>query len=408
MSRMIKLAQVLGEARLSAVLLETGGQSVYSEDRPETKKMLDYVIKESEKSISQSGPPDELDGCYVKDYSWLSLYPEIYRSIDRTLNGIDLNEKEGAIAYIISGVRNYGIHNHYGESIGNSSWCSRKMYRMLSVNIKNYFEKPLKALSPVREYASNRLDSNTGSVEQNCEALKVKINSIVEKAGRLGVNISLEDLNMNELSCGQGISEENKVEIYEKALSVIFNKINQNPAEYISGNEEHFKAMVENYSTAFKLSGFVMNSIDLVFLCIKTYSFYKLLASAMSGNIPAMLIQAGVIAGSTTAQREIKAFTDCISPKIDSLFFSNLNLKRSLALLSAYTIVGSDMPKGKTIRVAGRLIDPSSREEFEREKRNFSRIILEDILKDPSPYYDCNNDFPILSEVAATIMGVRS
>jgi hypothetical protein len=408
MSRMIKLADALKKTRLAAVALEIGGASGSYEDRPETKKMLDYAIRESENFIRENGPPDELDGCYVPDYDWLSLYTDIYRSIDGIAKGVDVSDYEAVIVRIILGVRSFGIHTHYGEGINNNEWCAKKMYRALSVNIRNYFEKPPKEMSAFREYDSRiRPSGNEKYVQQNCESLQNHFNSIISKLESIGVSLSQEDFFSDDFNCSQGLSEENKIKMYQKALSVIYNKINQDPAGYISGNEDFFKEIIKKYSVFFTVGNFIAEyfSIETVLDLVAAASWVKLLASVLAKSPQGVVYGLAGIGLSTYSKEEIAGFSSCISPKIKDLFQQNLNLRRSIALLTAYFIIGKDMPEGKKISVAGKLIDPSSESELEAEKERFSKIVLEDILGDYSPYLSCYDSYPGLSIFAAKIMG---
>lgn len=408
MSRLIKLAEVLKKTRLAAVTLEIGGASGSHEDRPETKKMLDYAIRESENFIRKNGPPDELDGCIVPDYAWLDLYTDIYRSIDRIARGVDASNDEAVIGRIILGVRSFNIHDHYGEDINSYEWCAKKMYRMLSVNIRNYFEKPIEELNSVREYASKLAPKgNEKTLQQNCGDLENHFKLIINRAGAFGIELTLEDFSSDDFNCSQGLSEENKAKMYQKALSVVYNKINQDPAGYISGNEDFFKDIVENYSTFIGVGNFIAEyfSIETVLDLVSAVSWVKLLASVLAKSPQGVAFGLAGIGLSTYSKEEIAGFSNCIAPKIKALFQQNLNLKRSMTLLAAYFIIGKDIPEGKKIRIAGRLIDPSSESDFEAEKNRFAKIVVEDILGDYSPYLSCYDSYPRLSIFAAKIMG---
>jgi len=408
MSRVIKLAEALKKTRLAAVTLEIGGASGSYEDRPETKKMLDYAIRESENFIRKNGPPDELDGCRVPDYAWHELYTDIYKSIDGIAKGVDASDDEAVIGRIIIGVRSFNIHNHYGEEIGNSDWCAKKMYRMLSVSIRNYFEKPIKELNTVRNLASRvKPKGSAETLEQNCEKLQGYFRSIIDKMGFFGITLSLEDFSSDDLDCSQGLSDENKIKAHQKALSVVYNKINQDPAGYISGNEDFFKDIVENYSNFISAGNYIAEnfSIDFFFDSMAAASWIRVLTAVAQRNIFGAGLGLAGVALSTYSKQEIKEFSACIAPKIKTLFQQSLSLKRSMALLTAYVVIGKDMPEGKKIRVAGKLIDTSSEVEFEQEQQNFSKIVLEEILGDYSPYLSCYDSHPRLSIFAAKIMG---
>lgn len=408
MSRAIKLAEVLKKTRLAAVTLEIGGASGSYEDRPETKKMLDYAIRQSENFIRTNGPPDEIDGCIVPDYAWHEVYTDIYRSIDNMAKGVNPNDEEAVIGRIILGVRSFNVHKNYGESIGNNDWCSRKMYRMLSVNIKNYFENPTRGEYYYQNYSSRiKPKDDIKSFNQKCEGFQRQLSSISNRVSKFGIELTLEDFSSSDFNCDEGISEENKLKMYQKALSVVFNKINQDPAGYISGNEDFFQDIVENYSNFVKAGNYIVDHINIgaILTLLTVGGWIKVVYSIVTKNPAGILFGLAGVGLSTYSRQEISGFASCIVPKIKTLFQENLKLRRSLALLSAYVIIGKDIPEGKKIRVAGRLINPASESEFESERQKFSKIILQDILGDYSPYLSCYDEYPALSILAAKIMG---